>query len=109
MSKARTTSSLANGIPITQSTSTTIVSSDKGKHINATAGVTINSTTGFAIGDAVTIYNNSTGNITLTATGVTLRLAGTATTGNRTIATRGLVTILCVASNDYVISGAGLS
>jgi hypothetical protein len=94
---------------IPQSTNTTIVPSDAGKHINATSGRTLNTSTAFSVGDVVTIYNNTTGNITITATGVTLRLASTETTGNRTLATRGLATILCVATNDYVIGGAGVT
>ena len=40
--------------------------------------------------------------------GVTLRLAGTAATGNRTLARYGVATIVCVASETFVISGAGL-
>jgi hypothetical protein len=36
-------------------------------------------------------------------------LAGTATTGNRTLAQRGVCTILCVAANTFVILGAGLT
>ena len=36
-------------------------------------------------------------------------LVGTSTTGNRTLAQRGLATIVCVASNTFVISGGGLS
>jgi hypothetical protein len=55
------------------------------------------------------IYNDSASSITITATAVTLRFAGTASTGNRTLAQRGVANILCVASNDYVISGAGLT
>jgi len=94
---------------IPQSTNTTIVSSDAGKHINTTGGITINSSTGFSIGDAVTIYNNSASSITITATAITLYNAGTANTGNRTLAQRGVATVLCVASNTYVISGAGLT
>lgn len=94
---------------IPPSTNTTVVSSDKGKYLNVSAGVTINTSTAFSSGDAVSIYNSSAGNITVTATGVTLRLAGTATTGNRTIAQKGLVTVLCVGSDDYVIAGSGLT
>jgi hypothetical protein len=86
-----------------------VVSSDKGKYITATTTVTLDSNTGFVSGDPVTIYNNSASNITVTATGVTLRLAGSATTGSRTIAQRGLATILCVGTNDYVIGGAGVT
>ena len=36
-------------------------------------------------------------------------LAGTATTGNRTLAQRGVATVLCVGTNTFVISGAGLT
>ena len=35
--------------------------------------------------------------------------AGTALTGNRTLTQRGLCTILCVATNEFVISGVGVS
>jgi hypothetical protein len=41
--------------------------------------------------------------------GVTLRSAGTSSTGNRTLALRGFATIVCVASNEFVINGGGLS
>jgi hypothetical protein len=64
----------------------------------------------FSTGDAVSIYNNSGADQTITQnSGVTMYLGGTATTGNRTIAQRGLITILCVASNTFVIMGAGIS
>ena len=64
----------------------------------------------FAVGDAVTIYNDSGSNQTITQGGsVTMYLVGTATNGNRTLAQRGLVTILCVAANTFVISGGGLT
>jgi hypothetical protein len=101
------TGPVQTNIPV--STNTTIVSSDKGKFLDVTAGVTINSSTGFAVGDAVTIFNDTAGNITITATSITLYNAGTALTGNRTLAQRGLATVLCVGSNVYVIGGAGIS
>jgi hypothetical protein len=93
----------------TQSGSYVLVATDVGKHISTTAGVTVN--TGiFSAGDVVTIYNNSSSGITITqGTSVTLRLAGTATTGNRTLAQRGLVTLLCIASGEFVASGSGVS
>jgi len=102
-----TSATIQPNIPV--STNTTIVSGDKGKFLDVAAGVTINTSTAFSAGDVVSIYNDSAASITITATGVTLRLAGTATSGNRTLAQRGLVTILCVASNEYVASGAGLT
>ena len=88
----------------------TLVASDAGKHISiTTGGVTIPQNV-FSVGDAISIYNNSGSSQTITqGTGVTLRLAGTSLSGNRTIALYGLCTILCVASNDFVINGAGLS
>lgn len=93
---------------IPQSTNTTIVSTDSGKHLNVSSAVTLNSSTGFSAGDAVSIYNNSASTINITATSVTLRQAGSSNTGNRTLAEYGLATILCVASNTYVISGTGV-
>jgi len=97
---------------IPASTNSTIVAADAGKHISITAGITINASTNFAIGDAVTIFNNQgDGNDEIiTVTGTTLYLASDATaTGNRTLSGRGVATILCVAANTYVITGGGLS
>lgn len=88
----------------------TLAIGDVGKHISiTTGGVTVPSAV-FAAGDIVSIYNNSSSNQTITqGASVTMRLAGTATTGNRTLAQRGIATVLCVASNEFVISGAGLT
>jgi hypothetical protein len=88
----------------------TLAIGDVGKHISiTTGGVTVPSAV-FAAGDIISIYNNSSSNQTITqGASVTLRLAGTATTGNRTLAQRGIATVLCVASNEFVISGAGLT
>jgi hypothetical protein len=87
-----------------------LVAGDVGKYINiTTGGVTVPSGI-FSSGDVVSIYNNSASNQTITqGTSVTMYQAGTATTGNRTLAQRGLSSVLCVASNVFVITGAGLS
>lgn len=98
-------------IPANSQTSAyVLVAGDAGKHINiTTGGVTVNASV-FATGDAVSIYNNSGSDQTITqGTSVTMRHAGTANTGNRTLAQYGVATILCVGSNTFVISGAGLS
>jgi hypothetical protein len=86
------------------------VVTDNGKLINiTTGGITINSGI-FTAGENVTIYNNSASSQTITqGTSVTMYLAGSATTGNRTLAQRGICTILCVASNTFVCSGAGVT
>ena len=92
-----------------QSTSYTATAADVGRFINTTAGVTINAGV-FAVGDNVTIYNNSGSTITITqGSTVTLRQAGTSNTGNRSLALRGVCTVLCVASNEFVINGGGLT
>ena len=94
----------------TQSGAYVLVVGDSGKHISiSTGGVTVPASV-FSAGQAVTIYNNSGSSQTLTqGTSVTLRLAGTATTGNRTLAQYGVATVLCVGSNTFVISGGGLT
>jgi len=94
----------------TQTSAYTLVASDAGKHINITnGGVTVPSGV-FSVGDAISIFNNSTNDQTITQGGsVTLRQAGTINTGNRTLARYGLATILCVASNVFVIIGSGLT
>ena len=94
---------------IPPSVNTTVVSTDTGKYLNVSSGVTIDSSTGFADGDVFSIYNSSASSITITATSITLRLAATASTGNRTLDQKGLATVLCVGTNDYVISGAGVT
>ena len=95
-----------------QTTSYVLVAGDAGKHVFTTSGVTIPSCV-FSIGQAVSIYNNTTGDITITqGSDVTLRQAGASGTGDRTLAQRGLATVLCVsgaAGTEFVIGGAGLS
>ncbi|MFN7013960.1 MAG: hypothetical protein ACK4ON_06800, partial [Bacteroidia bacterium] len=95
-------------IPVSLTT-TTAVQADRGKCIKLSAGITIPANV-FAAGDAVSFYNNTAGNLTLTqGSGLTLRLAGTATTGNRTLAQRGLATAWFVSATEAVISGVGLT
>jgi hypothetical protein len=87
---------------------------DVGKHISiTTGGVTVNASV-FSAGDVFTIYNNSGSSQNITAgSGVTFRLAGTATSGTpRTVSQYGLATVLCVtggASPVFVLSGAGVT
>lgn len=93
-----------------QTSAYVLVAGDAGKHISiTTGGVTVNSGI-FSTGDTITIYNNSGSNQTITqGTSVTIRQVGTANTGNRTLAQYGLCTLLCVASNTFVITGGGVS
>ena len=93
-----------------QTSAYTLVATDNGKYIDiTTGGVTVPSGV-FTAGQSVTIYNDSSSNQTITqGSGVTMYQVGTATTGNRTLAQRGLCTIFCVASNTYVITGGGMT
>jgi len=93
----------------TKTSSYILTASDIGTLVQTNATVTVNQDI-FTAGNATTIYNNSASNITITqGTNVTFYLAGTATTGSRTLAQRGVATVLCVASNVFVVSGSGLT
>ena len=104
------------GIPQNTKTATyTLARGDCGKHINITtvaANVNVFANT-FVAGDAITIVNNTTGTQTIIQnTDVTLRLAGTSTTGTRTIATYGVATILCITGGTnpvFIVAGAGVT
>jgi hypothetical protein len=94
----------------TQTSAYVLLAADSGKYISiTTGGVTIPSGV-FSAGETVTIYNNSSSDQTITqGTSVTMYQVGTANTGNRTLAQRGLATVICVASNTFVITGGGLT
>ena len=93
----------------TTSSSYTLVAGDAGKCIVAGSTVVIpNSTLGG--GDAVTILNNSASDITLTASVGTLYNTADGATGNRTLAARGMATVLFMyGGTTAYISGSGLS
>jgi len=100
-------------LPFTAATSgRTLALTDVGMAIPATGAINIptNAASAFAIGDIVAVYNNSGSSISITASGgVTLRLGGSATTGTRTLAQRGLVTLLKVATDEWVALNGGIS
>ena len=88
----------------------TLIASDIGKHISITTGGVAVPSGVFAVGDAISIYNNSANTQTITQnSGVTLRLAGSANTGNRSLAQYGVCTVLCVDTNVFVATGAGIN
>lgn len=93
-----------------QTAAYTLVVGDNGKHISiTTGGVTVPSGV-FSAGQVVTIFNNSASNQTITqGASTTMYQAGTTNTGNRTLASYGVATVLCVASNTFVIAGSGIS
>ena len=100
--------------PNIQSASYTITYTDRGQCIETTANVTIpNETTigyKFPLGTTISIINISSASISILASsGVTLVLAGTTSTGNRTISNWGCATIRRIGSNTWIVLGAGVS
>jgi hypothetical protein len=99
-----------------QSASYQLVAADNGKHIyslnSAAQTITVppNGTVGFPLGTTVTIINNG-GTAIAIAQGadVTLCQAGTTSTGNRTLAVRGMATLIKVETNVWFVSGTGIS
>jgi hypothetical protein len=86
----------------------TLVLADQGKHISITTGGVIipaNGATAFPIGTTIVVYNDSASTQTIAITTDTLRLAGTATTGTRTLAQRGLCTLVKVKATEWVATG----
>ena len=82
---------------------------DAGKCIYIAYDVTINPSV-FSAGDAVTIVNNSGNDETIVqGSSFTLYNSADASTGNRTLAGRGMATIWFADHNIGYISGAGLS
>lgn len=75
-----------------------------------TVTIPLNSSVAFPIGSTVVVYNDysSTNSVAVTG-GVTLRQAGTGSTGTRTLAAYGLCTLLKVSTDGWVISGVGVS
>jgi hypothetical protein len=96
-------------LPLNSKSATYVtVANDAGGVITTTANVTVNGAV-FSTGQAVTIYNNSSANISIiSGTGATIYYAGTSATDTRTLLQRGVATAFMVSSNVFVISGAGL-
>jgi hypothetical protein len=90
-----------------KTTSYTLVTGDVGKFIEvgASGSITIPDST-FAAGDVISIFNNTTGDVTITCTITTAYIAGAdADEASVTLATRGICTILFISGTVCVISG----
>ena len=100
-------------VPQSATTSGNLLLSDSGKHLYVSSGVTVppNSSVPFDVGTVITIINSSSvSSLTITqGSGVTLRLSGTATVGNRTLAAFGLCSVIKVATDTWFISGSGVT
>ena len=90
-----------------KTTSYSLLTSDVGKFVGVGTGgsITIPDAT-FASGDIVSVFNNTSGNITITCTITTAYIAGTdSDKATVTLATRGVATILFLSGTVCVING----
>jgi hypothetical protein len=90
-----------------KTTSYTLLTTDVGQFIQVGSGgsVTIPDAT-FTAGDVISVFNNTTGNITITCTITTAYIGGTDTDkATVTLATRGVCTILFISGTVCVIGG----
>lgn len=99
------------GTPKITATTRTLGLTDAGKLIHASGNVTIpdNGSVGFPVGTAIEISNSGSSPISILITTDTLRWAGTASTGTRTLAGYGLAYLKKVDTNEWKIAGAGVS
>ena len=68
-----------------------------------------NGSVAYPIGTVLTIVNTFAGNLSIAITTDTMTIAGTTTTGTRTLAQNGVATAIKVTSTSWLISGLGLS
>jgi hypothetical protein len=92
----------------TKTSSYTLATGDVGKYVQVGTGgsITIPDAT-FSEGDAVSIFNNTTGNITITCSITTAYISGIDTDqASVTLSTRGVATILFISGTVCVITGS---
>jgi hypothetical protein len=91
----------------TKTSSYTLATGDVGKYVQVGSGgsIVIPDAT-FAEGNAISIFNNTTGNITITCSITTAYIAGTdSDKASVTLATRGVANILFISGTVCVITG----
>ena len=90
-----------------KTTAYTLATTDVGKFIQvSTSGSIVIPNSTFAAGDVVSVFNNTSGSVTVTCSTTNCYIAGTDTNKTSvTLATRGVVTILFVTSTLSVLTG----
>ena len=104
------------GVPASATATTaTLAIGDAGKHIyvntnTQTITIPANATVAYPIGTAITfIAGLSATTMSIAITSDTMYLAGTGTTGTRTLAAHGMATAIKVAATTWYINGTGLT
>lgn len=106
------------GIPQnSQSGNYTTGAADAGKHLYHASGagsgdtftIDSNANVAYEIGTAITFVNMDSDAVSIAITSDTLYLAGTGTTGMRSLAQYGVATAIKLTSTTWIISGTGLT
>jgi hypothetical protein len=100
-----------------QSAAYTTVLADAGKHIFHPVGdantrtftIDSNANVAYPVGTTITFVNQASQVVTIAITSDTMTLAGTTTTGSRSLAQNGVATALKITSTAWLISGTGLT
>ncbi len=100
-----------------QSAAYTTVLEDAGKHILHPSGdanartftIDSNANVAYALGTAITFINRTSQVVTIAITTDTMTLAGTTSTGSRSLAQNGIATAIKDTTTGWLISGTGLS
>jgi hypothetical protein len=92
----------------TKTASYTLATTDLGKYVQVgTSGAIVIPDATFAEGDIVSIFNNTSGNITITCSITTAYISGTDTDkATMTLATRGIATVFFISGTVCVVSGS---
>ena len=93
-------------VPSSTNATGTLVATDVGKFLSLSAGVIIPASI-FSAGDVISLYNNTSGNLTVTCSAVTnAYIAGTDTDkASVTLATRGVCTVIFIDATTCVLTG----
>ena len=100
-----------------QSANYTTVAADSGKHLlhpssdanPRTYTIDSNLNVPYPVGTAITFVNKTSQVLTIAINSDTLTLAGTTTTGSRTLAQNGVATAVKIDTTEWIISGTGLT
>lgn len=95
----------------------TLVSTDAGKHIYHDTGdgagdtytIPANASVAYPVGTVLTWVNNDSNNVSIAINSDTLILAGTTSTGTRTLGQNGVASALKITSTKWLISGTALT
>jgi len=92
----------------TKTASYTLATTDLGKYVQVgTSGAIVIPDATFAEGDIVSIFNNTSGNITITCSITTAYISGTdSDKATMTLATRGIATVFFISGTVCVVSGS---